>query len=46
VQDVRLVYSVNGEPEQSLSLKEAREERPLEVAGEHLFYLEDFGLPH
>ncbi|MFQ5571216.1 MAG: DUF4175 family protein [Rhodothermales bacterium] len=44
VKDLRLTFSVNGDDEQTLRLMDQATERPLETAGEHLFYLEDYSL--
>ena len=44
MKDVRLMFSVNGEDEQAVPLMKASEEVQAEVSGEHLFYLEDYGL--
>lgn len=44
LQNVDLVYSVNGEDDQTLSLAVANNETTTQLSGEHLFYLEDFTL--
>lgn len=44
IRDARLRYAVNGGEEQTVSLKDNAPGRPLEMEGEHLFFLEDFSL--
>ena len=44
IEDVRLRYAVNANEEQTVTLKEAEDDRPTEVEGEHLFFLEDYSL--
>lgn len=44
VKDVRLRYSVNGGEERAVSLMDSAAARPTEVAGEHLFFLEEYDL--
>lgn len=44
VDDVRLRFAVNADEEQTVDLKAADADDPTDVEGEHLFFLEDFGL--
>ncbi len=44
LKDLRLKFSVNGEAEQAVGLMDAAAQRQPEASGEHLFFLEDYGL--
>ena len=44
IKDLRLRFAVNADAEQAITLKPAETGRPLEVDGEHLFFLEDYTL--
>lgn len=44
LQDVQLVFSVNGEDDETLTLANASNQTTTELTGEHLFFLEDYTL--
>lgn len=44
IRDLRLRFAVNGGEEQTIPLKDNPETRPVDVTGEHLFFLEDYTL--